>query len=199
MNHATHHINHSTKRELPVFYYHSHFLEMLDFVDAHYGHVLSEAQRDFKQQFLSLGFSAQCLFVRMVNRKGSLFARSRLRYAEIPDREQALDELEVAGFLGLPEVEHVDEIVRFMTRKQLMDAVRRDEPILSTSGTKVAGLKSTMKKSDIQRLLCEQVPKEELFVLLPKDGVVVQGRTEEVGFLLFLFFGRVQDGLTQFT
>ncbi|MEO0436748.1 MAG: exonuclease domain-containing protein [Pseudomonadota bacterium] len=199
MNQSTLHRHDNTKRELPVFYYHSHFLEMLDFVDAYYEHVLSESQRDFKREFLALGFPAQCLFVRMVNRKGSLFARARLRYTEIPNIERALDELQAAGFLRLPRVEHVDQILHFMTRKQLLDALRRDEPILSTNDRKLGGVKSTMKKSDVKRLLLEQLPKEELFKLLPKDGVVVQGRAQEIGFLLFLFFGRVQDGLSQFT
>ena len=38
-----------------------------------------------------------------------------------------------------------------------------------------------------------------MFAWLPTDDVVVQGRLQDVRFLLFLFFGRVQDGLSQFT
>lgn len=71
------------KKDLPTFYYHAHFLEMLDFVYGHYTHVLSQAEHQFKQDFDTLSFPAQCLYVRLVNRRGRLFNTASLRYAEI--------------------------------------------------------------------------------------------------------------------
>ncbi|MFK7829380.1 MAG: exonuclease domain-containing protein [Congregibacter sp.] len=176
-------------RELPDFYYHAHFLEMLEFVGAHYGHVLAESQHTFIRRFADLPFSAQCLYVRMVNRKGILFARGRLRYAEIGDVASALDALGSAGFLGQPCVDQLDEMLGFMTRTQLLQALRPQLP----------GLKNSLKKAEILSRLREHTPQKQLFEWLPTDGIVVQGRADDVSFLLFLFFGAVQEGLSRFT
>ena len=39
------------KRELPTFYYHGHFVELLDFVSSHYGHVLRRQDIAFLETF----------------------------------------------------------------------------------------------------------------------------------------------------
>jgi DNA polymerase-3 subunit epsilon len=176
-------------RELPTFYYHAHFLEMLAFVEQHYAHVLGASQRDFRRDFEALGFSAQCLYVRMLNRRGRLFARQRLRYPEIGDLGAAIDELRDAGFLSRPGVDCVDELLALMTRPQLLDVLR----------PQLRGLKSSMNKGDLLALARAQASPEALFAWLPTDGIIAQGRADDTRFLLFLFFGRIQDGLTQFT
>lgn len=177
------------RTELPTFYYHTHFLEMLSFVSTHYAHVLDVRQRRFSEAFSRLGFPAQCLYVRLVNRKGSLFARTRLRYPELGHTAPLLDELGAAGFLGEPGVEHVNEMLGFMTRSQLLAAIRPH----------FVGMKTTMKKAEMLAFIREHTSPEQLFEWLPTDGVLLQGRADDVRFMLFLFFGRIQDGLSQFT
>lgn len=177
------------QKELPVFYYHSHFLEMLEFVRTQYAHVLDDSRHSFAQDFMVLGFPAQCLYVRLVNRRGALFHRRRLRYPEISDIDAAFDELACRGFLQAPGVEHVDEMLQLMTRSQLIRAARPH----------ASWLKSAMKKAEMVNVLRQRASPDELFQWLPSDQVVVQGRIEEARFLLFLFFGRIQDGLSQFT
>ena len=175
--------------ELPTFYYHSHFLEMLEFVSTQYAHVLDDSLPDFASDFLSLSFPAQCLYVRLVNRRGALFSLKRLRYPEIGDLGAALAELESRGFLAQPGVEHVRDMLHLLTRGQLVAALRPH----------VAALRSAMKKAELVELVRVHASPEQLFQWLPTDGVVVQGRIEQARFILFLFFGRIQDGLTQFT
>ncbi len=189
MNHDEYFQAEARRRELPTYYYHTHFLEMLEFVDTHYAHVLDETQRAFKRDFAALGFNAQCLYVRLVNRKGSLFARARLRYPEIGDTKALLDELDAAGFLGEPAVEHVDEMLGFMTRSQLLAAIR----------PQFVGMKTSMKKAEMLEFVRQHASPEQLYQWLPTEGVLLQGRAEDVRFMLFLFFGRIQDGLSQFT
>ncbi|MEM9314360.1 MAG: exonuclease domain-containing protein [Pseudomonadota bacterium] len=177
------------RKELPTFYYHSHFLEMLEFVGTQYAHVLDDSLHSFARDFLNLSFPAQCLYVRLVNRRGAVFHRRRLRYPEIRDMNATFDELERREFLQPPAIEHVDDLLQLMTRAQLLDAAR---PHLPT-------LKSAMKKAEMVALLRRHASPAQLFEWLPTQAVVVQGRREEARFTLFLFFGRIQDGLSQFT
>ena len=41
-------------KDLPTFYYHEHFLEMLDFVVEHYDHVLAAGHRAIVREFRQL-------------------------------------------------------------------------------------------------------------------------------------------------
>ena len=164
-------------------------MEMLDFVAAHYAHVLSPSQQAFRRDFTALSFAAQCLYVRMVNRRGRLFVRKRLRYPEIADIDAVIGELDAARFLDRPTPGYVDELLVLMTRAQLVDALR----------PRLGGIKASMKKADLIDIARARARRDELFAWLPTDGLVAQGRADDARFLLFLFFGRVQDGLTQFT
>ena len=71
--------------ELPVYYYHDHFVEMLSFVRTTYAPVLTDEHEAFVLRFQSLSKDAQCLLIRMVNRRGAIFNRTLFRYAEISD------------------------------------------------------------------------------------------------------------------
>src|SRR6185312_10286972 len=79
--------------DLPLFYYHDHFVEMLSFVRTTYGPILTEEHEAFVLRFQALSKDAQCLLIRMVNRRGAIFNRSLFRYAEISDLERAADDL----------------------------------------------------------------------------------------------------------
>ena len=81
------------KPVLPVYYYHDHFAEMLFFVSETYGPVLTERHRAFVETFKTLSKDAQCLLIRMINRRGRLFRHGAFRYAEIADARSALEEL----------------------------------------------------------------------------------------------------------
>ena len=87
------------QRELPTYYYHEHFVEMLAFISTHYAHALLDSHRDFIEKYRQLPLDAQRLYVRLVNRKGRVFARARLRYPEIG----SLDAPQAAHAAGLRE------------------------------------------------------------------------------------------------
>src|SRR5438045_262972 len=55
---------------LPVYYYRDHFLEMLAFVGEVYGPVLTAEHHAFIARFKGLTQDAQCLLIRMINRRG---------------------------------------------------------------------------------------------------------------------------------
>src|SRR5687768_10871582 len=84
---------------LPTYYYLDHFTEMLSFVEETYGAVLGPEHHRFTKQFRALAMDEQCLFVRMLNRRGYIFDPATLKYAEISDPGLALRNLLGQGFL----------------------------------------------------------------------------------------------------
>ncbi len=176
------------RRPLPTFYYHTHFLEMLDFVEAHYEHVLAAGHRRFIDEFRALPPDAQRLYVRLVNRKGRLFAANRLRYPEIGDLAAPLAALCDGRWIGAPDAGHFDEVLAFMTRSQIAERLRQ----------RLVGISRSLKKAQYVALAREHCDPGEFVALLGAD-LFVQLRTDAVQFLLFLYFGRIPDGLSQFT
>ncbi|MDJ0905565.1 MAG: exonuclease domain-containing protein [Woeseiaceae bacterium] len=174
---------------LPTFYYHEHFIEMLDFVAAHYAHTFLAEHAAFVQDFRKLSRPAQCLYVRLVNRKGRLFARSRLRYPELGDMAPLLDILRAGGWVGAPGAGHFEEMLGFLTRDDLYRVLL----------PRFAGLPRSMKKAQLVAFARENMPAPEFMIALDTDRVLVQGRSDEVSYLLFLYFGRIRNGLSQFT
>ncbi len=61
---------------LPTYYYRDHFVEMLQFVERTYGEILTDEHRSFVAGFNNLSQDAQCLLIRMVNRRGAIFNRA---------------------------------------------------------------------------------------------------------------------------
>ncbi|MDJ0940160.1 MAG: exonuclease domain-containing protein [Woeseiaceae bacterium] len=180
-------------RDLPTFYYHGHFVEMLGFVGDHYAHVLDEPHHRFLDDYKALGHEAQCLYVRLANRKGRVFAGKGLRYPELGELPRLLDELRETDWLGAPQAEHFGDLLGHLNRGTLLD-------ILSLQ---FAGLGRSMKKADLvefARTNCEPGRFVDALLATPAGrSLHVQRRAEEVRFLSFLYFGKVQDGLSQFT
>ncbi|MEO1201437.1 MAG: exonuclease domain-containing protein [Pseudomonadota bacterium] len=180
-------------RDLPTFYYHGHFVEMLTFVREHYAHVLDESQQRFIDDFSALGRDAQCLYVRLVNRKGRLFSAKNLRYPELGRTRPLLEELHAAGFVRAPEARHFDDLLRHLKRATLYDLL----------SARFAGLPKSIRKGDLVTFALTHCEAESFVhdVRASNAGSVLftQARTDPVTFLCFLYFGRAQDGLSQFT
>ena len=177
------------RRPLPTFYYHGHFVEMLDFVAEHYAHVLLEEHAAFIEDFRSLTRDAQCLYVRLANRKGRLFARNKLRYPELGDLEPLLQSLQAAAWIGAPHSTHFDEVLTFLTRSEIYAVVTPRFP----------GISRSFKKADLIEFVRENTSPDEFVAALDTDRLLVQKRADAVRYLLFLYFGRVRDSLSQFT
>ena len=175
--------------ELPTYYYHSHFVEMMQFVAAGYGHVLLDGHAAFIRDFERLPRDAQCLYVRLVNRKGKVFATSRLKYPELGDTRPIVATLREQGWLEPPGEAHFDELLGFLTRGELYEAL----------AAIFVGLKSSMKKAEFVEFAKANCDPAEFVDRVDLSRLVVQSRAEEVNFLMFLYFGRLQDGLSRFT
>jgi DNA polymerase-3 subunit epsilon len=177
------------QRELPTFYYHSHFVEMMAFVEASYGHVLLAEHIAFLRDFERLPGDAQCLYVRLVNRKGNVFASNRLKYPELGDTQALVAILRDHGWLEQPSDAHFDELLRFLTRTELYEAL----------STRFVGMRSSMKKAEYVDFARANCTPADFVNHADLSRLVVQSRTQAVDFLMFLYFGRLQEGLARFT
>ncbi len=175
---------------LKEFYYLDHFLEMVAFVENHYGGVLGEAHRDYLQRFRALGREAQGLSVRMANRRGRIFRRETLRYPEIPDLPAAAAELAAAGFAREPRADDFADLVATLNRDEVLALVRKAVP-------ESRGIASQRKR----KLVALAVATGDFASLVEVGGTggfLVQERIEDLTFLVFLYFGKLRDNLQAF-
>ncbi len=174
---------------MPAFYYRQHFLELLGFVDQHYGHVLDDRDHRLSLDFRSLDAAAQSLYIRLVNRKGRVFNLRKLRYPEIGELAGPLQRLRTAGWVASPEARHLEDILGLLTRGEIQGQLLRSCP----------GLSRTLKKAQLIELALERGAQEAFIDAAGHDQLFVQQHGDWVSFLLFLYFGECRDSLSRFT
>jgi DNA polymerase-3 subunit epsilon len=162
---------------------------MLDFVAEHYAHVLLDEHVAFIEEFGALPRKAQCLYVRLVNRKGRIFARSRLRYPELGGLDALLDVLLEQRWVDMPDARHFEDALRFLTRSD----------IYSVLLPRCAGLSRSLKKAQLIEFARANIRADTFMNALESSRILVQQRTDEARYLMFLYFGRVHDSMSQFT
>ncbi len=180
---------------LPPTYYHDHFTEMLAFIGQVYGTALGEAEHAFIRSFAELSLQAQCLYIRMSNRKKAVFRLGDLSYGEIPEPAFALDELRRAGFARGVEAGDGRAVLDDLGKPELVKLARRQAS---------DGFRATWSKPDIVAWIAARVPYADLAASFDLSGCFVPGHRETVAFLLYLYFGRLPDretgaGMTSFT
>lgn len=177
------------QRELPPFYYRDHFRELLDFVRVSYAHALAPQHERFIDEFSRLSQPAQCLYVRLVNRKGRVFRKSRLRYPDIGDLAAPLAELAGHGWVAPPGADHYVDLVDSLTRRELVELLLPEFP----------GLARSLRKKEYLSLALDVDAPEKLLASIDVNRFVTQRRYDDVQYLMYLYFGRLPDGLEKFT
>lgn len=175
---------------LPAKYYLDHFFELIHFLNENYQDVLEKKHTDFIQDFRSLSEDAQCAYVRMVNRKGSIFQRNHfLKYKEIENPISALNELNVSHFVSDIDLRDRQAIVEFLTKPDLCKWLQK-------SGVEV---KSSASRESILENATQSLSQLDLQVLPQGLELLAQRRTTEIDYLLFLYFGKLQKSLNLYT
>jgi DNA polymerase-3 subunit epsilon len=174
---------------LPTFYYHEHFMELLDFVSTHYSHALLDEHATFVADFRNLPREVQCLYVRLINRKGRVFARNRIRYPELGSVPPLLDLLQEREWVDVPDAGCFDEILAFLTRHEIYQALLPD----------FVGISRSLRKPELVEFVHANVEANRFLSAIDTTRFFVQRRTEACSYLLFLFFGRIQESLSRFT
>jgi DNA polymerase-3 subunit epsilon len=174
---------------LPARYYLQHFRELLDFVHREYAHVLGQRERALGRAFDRLDPDDQCLYVRLANRKAHVFAACRLAYPELGALGPGLRRLRRAGWLADPGMGDLEHLLRAVSRQSLYEALRAT----------LAGTGSRLKKSELMALARAHPRPGQLLAHPALGGLVALRRARWVEFLVFLYFGSVDEGMSRFT
>jgi len=167
-----------------------HFDEMLGFVETTYAGILDDAHRNFIATYRALSRDEQCLFVRMTNRRRRIFERKTLRYAEINDVDRALK--------GLRQMNLVRDI-RAEDYADWLNLLRKDDLIRVAQNGEVMDIKKSWAKGKLVEQLLKKASYDRALTILDPDEYVVREQGEQVGFLLYLYFGKTFDDLKSFT
>jgi DNA polymerase III subunit epsilon len=163
-------------------------MELLQSVEAVYQHVLDDKHRAFLEKFRRLTKDEQCLYIRLANRKGDIFHRSVLAYAEIDS--QADHGLLTHGFIRKAEEGDYRGVLETMTKERLYDIARQSQ--LST-------VRATWSKSQLVDHISEKLPYQRFVQADEANEYLVQLESETVDFLVYLYFGKAHDDLKSFT
>lgn len=171
---------------LPPKYYLDHFYEFLAFLEAHYKDLMEESQIQFIADFRSLSEDAQCLYVRMINRKGRIFFQDAfLKYKEVENVPSALIELLSHGFAGTLQSEHTHDLLSFFSKAELKKWFAAHQ--LDT--------RASWSREQFQALGEENLATLRHTVAPKCESLIVQKREAEMEYLLFLYFGSIQKTL----
>jgi DNA polymerase III subunit epsilon len=175
--------------DLPVFYYHDHFVEMLSFVRTTYGPILTDEHDAFVLQFQSLSKDAQCLLIRMVNRRGAIFNRSLFRYGEISDLERAADDLLAGGQARLLADGDYAAFVACLPKDVLV------------TGARAAGrtdIRVSWPKAKLVDYFLNHVPFEVAAQHCGAAKFIAMDDVRPLEFMLYLYFGKTEEDLKNF-
>lgn len=174
-------------------YYLGHFEEMIGFVEEKYTHTFDAAHRQFLDDFRGLHRDARCLYVRMANRKGTVFRVATLGYAEIENLPRAIELLRTTHFARAARDADLEGLLRAHSRHELARWIRTSSEIPDLDGI------STAKKPQLIQHLRAHASLDTLETQIARDRFLVQDRCDELDYLLFLFFGRPETSLAAFT
>lgn len=170
------------KIDLPPKYYLDHFREFRSTLEKQYGQFFDDHHIEFLKEFDSLSEDGQCLYLRLMNRRGRFFFADTLQYQEITSFEDAARELREKNFIKDLAEHDWNEFLSILPKAKLVE---------------LAGVHAIpFKKSWPREKFSQEL---SLIPFTPFRDVVVQEKREELSYLLFLFFGKIQSNLSLYT
>jgi DNA polymerase-3 subunit epsilon len=179
-------------RDLPTFYYHSHFAEFLEFVKGPSAHLLRPNDIAFVEQYEQFSHLHQCLVVRLINRKYPIVKQSTLRFSEIPQAIDMLTDLEAEGFVRKVQASDVPVLLELLTKPEL--ATLYDEAA-DTSAPRL--IKSANKATYTES--CQTLCPHKVVASHVVQHYVVRTSDPFINYFLFLYFGHTRGKLNQFS
>lgn len=177
-----------TVRDLPQFYYHRNFSEIIDGVASELQELLASRDTSFLNDFKSLPFASQCAYVRLAGRKGRVFHVDKFKYDEIEDLPAQYELLTESGFTSRVTPGDFRDYLSSLSKPDLVGVLSHHAcPTL---------YKKSWKKDVLVEVAYDAIAFDELSI---PDTVVVQGRLDALNYLLYLFSGRIDDSLQNLT
>lgn len=175
-------------KDLPQFYYLKNFEEVLNCLHAEFPELLGATDTAFIQDFQALPFGAQCAYVRLAGRKGSVFHIDKFNYPEIEDLVEQYDHLHSAGFVNRICPDNLADYYTSLPKTNLTALLQHH--VCSTQ------FKKSWKKHALVDVAVNKIDFETLSI--PRTSIV-QGRLDELNYLLYLHAGRIGEGLQNLT
>ena len=104
----------------PPLYYLANFNVLIGHAQRVYDDLLNGQERQFIELFRALSTPAQCLYVRVLTRRGELVRADKLSYVEIPDVAQAAAELAAVGLLHIDSAAPANALLGLLTAPELL-------------------------------------------------------------------------------
>ncbi|MEP3653327.1 MAG: exonuclease domain-containing protein [Litorimonas sp.] len=175
-------------KDLPKYYYHRNFCEIIDSVEAELGHLLGKPGLRFLKDFRNLPFPAQCAYARLCGRKGQVFNIDKFDYPEIEALSYQYERLAIDGFVAPLSANHFENYLCSLTKQELLLVLTKH-----VCGTK---FKKSWKKDKLINIGVDEIEFDDLN--LP-GNVWVQSRTDALEYILFLHSGQVENSLQNLT
>ena len=177
--------------QLSPYYYLGNYVELIDTVETQYGDLLLPAEQGLIANFRALSHAGQCLYVRLVSRRGPLFRVEKLKYDEIGCLEEPLKELFSCGLASRAQACTIPELGKIFTRVELGDMFSQDVDCPKTC--RKAQLLEALEQLELPSArLRSAISNVAGARLLSIDG------TDTVALLQLLFFGNTHQSLTDF-
>lgn len=182
--------------QLATDYYLQHFDDLLQQLQARYAPLFSQAEQQFIADFAALPLDAKRLWLRMLSRKGRVFALADLVYAEISDQAGAVAALVASGFAAPPQT--ADELADWLQKSPKARLWRLLELAAAAGLHSLADVKKSADKAALQQAVqAGQLLSASL--LNQTEPLLALRRLEPLQYLLFLYFGRIEADLSAFT
>jgi hypothetical protein len=168
--------------QLPDGYYLDNFNTLIEFVTEHYWPLLSDEEQDFYHRYHALDTQAKRLYVRLLSRSKSLFRQRKLKYVEIDDMTNAVEQLETQQLVAVDPQLAIDDLLPLFTRADLLHAIK--------SGNRSA------RRPQLEEAI-KTLP--QALADLRRDEPIV-AVLEQASFTVYrlLFFGNLYQDLTAF-
>lgn len=182
-----------TRVELPADYLRTHFAEFLLRVCQLYQPLFNNETEQWLARYQQLSPDAQRLWLRMLSRKGPVFALADLQYAEIAEQAAAVRELCAVEFIAdATSSEELMAIILRLTKARLWDLVQQlpvlpNAPLPKKTADRPALLTYVQAHSHCTMALIQSIER----------WVVVQPMAP-LQFLLFLYFGHLHTDMSAF-
>ncbi|WP_370278804.1 VRR-NUC domain-containing protein [Pontibacterium sp.] len=170
----------------PLYYLHN-FNQLLDTIEQLHLDLLHEEDHQLLTRYQQLSQPAQQLYIRLICRRAMYFRPSKLNYPEIPNLEQAANELDRQNLLVLNPTLSAHELSALMTAQELKSALQQ---------------KGSRRKSELIEILDSRLEGQpadatQWQTLLPEQVYQPLGR-ESIERFRLIYFGNLYQDLSQF-
>ncbi|MAG13649.1 MAG: hypothetical protein CMN78_03530 [Spirochaetales bacterium] len=178
-----------TKVELAPDYYRENFITLLTEVISLYEDLLHDPEIQFAKNFQALSLPPQCLFVRLISRKGPLFRSDKLEYQEIPSIGDAANELYSAGFISRDGDFPLQDLLALLRKPELISLTEELELLIQRNEKKAALIDQIGELGE---------ESEIADFIKTKFHVYAPLRLEALSLYMLLFFGNFYQDLSEF-